>query len=299
MTNPSLRQWVVVGENDEEVTKNSILRYTLMIVLFVIVVQPMLNYAALKHGREYLMENVTLYDVGFGQKLVLYWRWKTHRDMMFLCNMTSESLTLGTHSLDLSLNNSFAKDPRMLRCGKEELGQVTRVGWCEPTPYNNSTDPGQAALANTTLGPASTLASDLHRLITVAHPQERPLGLVGSKRDEFVQSSCVLNGEVSKNIGFDQRQEFLFLLNGIPLDITMRRKLPSVLLHIIASSEKPKILFLLRMGIQKLILMKTQKLILKTSRGGSLICNWDHMSLVSIRILRLLLFRTIPFSLWI
>ena len=102
-------------------------------------------------------------------------------------DMTSESLTLGTHSLDLSLNNSFAKDPRMLRCGKEELGQVTRVGWCEPTPYNNSTDPGQAALANTTLGPASTLASDLHRLITVAHPQERPLGLVGSKRDEFVQ----------------------------------------------------------------------------------------------------------------
>ena len=52
---------------------------------------------------------------------------------------------------------------------------------------NSSTDPGQAALANTTLGPASTLASDLHRLITVAHPQERPLGLVGSKRDEFVQ----------------------------------------------------------------------------------------------------------------
>ena len=69
MTNPSLRQWVVVGENDEEVTKNSILRYTLKIVLFVIVVQPMLNYAALKHGREYLMLNVTLYDVGFGQKL--------------------------------------------------------------------------------------------------------------------------------------------------------------------------------------------------------------------------------------
>ena len=91
MTNPSLRQWVVVGENDEEVTKNSILRYTLKIVLFVIVVQPMLNYAALKHGREYLMENVTLYDVGFGQKLVLYWRWKTHRDMMFLYSMSKKT----------------------------------------------------------------------------------------------------------------------------------------------------------------------------------------------------------------
>lgn len=35
---------------------------------------------------------------------------------------------------------------------------------------NSSTDPGQAALANTTLGPASTLASDLHRLITDVHP---------------------------------------------------------------------------------------------------------------------------------
>ena len=59
-------------------------------------------------------------------------------------DMTSESLTLGTHSLDLSLNNSFAKDPRMLRCGKEELSQVKRVcvydrtglGCCEPAPYN-------------------------------------------------------------------------------------------------------------------------------------------------------------------
>ena len=77
-----------------------------------------------------------------------------------------------------------------------ELG----LGWCEPTPYNNSTDPGQAALANTPLGPASTLASDLHRLITVAHPQKRPLGLVGSKRDEFDQIFYVFLTEKSARI---------------------------------------------------------------------------------------------------
>ena len=81
-----MKQLVEVGENkssnkihlkpkkkisfdeSEEVTKNSIIGYILKIVLFVIVVPPMLSYAALKQDRD-LMHNLTLYDVGFGQKL--------------------------------------------------------------------------------------------------------------------------------------------------------------------------------------------------------------------------------------
>merc|ERR1719232_1488991 len=43
----------------------------LKILMFVIVVPPMLNYAGLKQEKEYLMKNISLYDVGFGQKLFM------------------------------------------------------------------------------------------------------------------------------------------------------------------------------------------------------------------------------------
>ena len=53
------------------------------------------------------------------------------------------------------------------------------LGWSEPAPRLNMSDPGEAAVART-LGPEATgvrMVSDLHRLITFAHPQEKPLVL--------------------------------------------------------------------------------------------------------------------------
>ena len=40
-------------------------------LLFIIVVPPMLNYASLRQERDFLTSNITLYDVGFSQKLFL------------------------------------------------------------------------------------------------------------------------------------------------------------------------------------------------------------------------------------
>ena len=57
------------------------------------------------------------------------------------------------------------------------------MGWSEPAPRLNLSDPGEAAVART-LGPEATglrMVSDLHRLVTFAHPQERPLVLVGAE----------------------------------------------------------------------------------------------------------------------
>ena len=57
------------------------------------------------------------------------------------------------------------------------------LGWSEPAPRLNMSDPGEAAVART-LGPEATgvrMVSDLHRLITFAHPQEKPLVLVGAE----------------------------------------------------------------------------------------------------------------------
>ena len=57
------------------------------------------------------------------------------------------------------------------------------LGWSEPAPRLNMSDPGEAAVART-LGPEATglrMVSDLHRLVTFAHPQERPLVLVGAE----------------------------------------------------------------------------------------------------------------------
>jgi len=192
MTNPQLRLRVVAGEKKSaniihqkpkkkitsseecdivEETKNSIIGNILKILLFVIAVPPMLNYASLKQEREYLMQNVTLYDVGFGQKLYM------------------SCIGEGKPTVILDAPTGMTSDSWIR--GQLELSQVTRVcvydraglGWSEPAPWLNTSDPGQAAVANT-LGPASTLlrmASDLHRLITFAHPQERPLVLVGAE----------------------------------------------------------------------------------------------------------------------
>ena len=41
------------------------------VLLFVVAVPPMLNYASLRQEREFLTTNITQYDVGFGQKFFL------------------------------------------------------------------------------------------------------------------------------------------------------------------------------------------------------------------------------------
>ena len=40
-------------------------------LLFVIVVPPMMNYGGLRQERDHLTRNITLFDVGFGQKLFM------------------------------------------------------------------------------------------------------------------------------------------------------------------------------------------------------------------------------------
>ena len=39
--------------------------------MFVIVVPPMMNYAGLRQERDHLTRNITMFDVGFGQKLFM------------------------------------------------------------------------------------------------------------------------------------------------------------------------------------------------------------------------------------
>ena len=43
----------------------------LKVLMFVIVVPPMMNYAGLRQEREHLTRNLTVFDVGFGQKLFM------------------------------------------------------------------------------------------------------------------------------------------------------------------------------------------------------------------------------------
>ena len=43
----------------------------LKVLLFVIVVPPMMNYAGLRQERDHLTRNITMFDVGFGQKLFM------------------------------------------------------------------------------------------------------------------------------------------------------------------------------------------------------------------------------------
>ena len=80
--------------------------------------------------------------------------------------------------------------------GQSELAQVTKtcvydragLGWSDPAPRLNMSDPGEAAVGRT-LGPEATvvrMAHDLHRLITFAYPQERPLILVGAELGALV-----------------------------------------------------------------------------------------------------------------
>ena len=116
-----------------------------------------------------MMKNISLYDVGFGQKLFMS--------------------CIGEGRPTVILDSPTGMTSDVWTRGQLDLAGVTRVcvydraglGWSDPPPTLNMSDPGQAAVGRT-LGPAGTvvrMAHDLHRLVTFANPQERPFVLVG------------------------------------------------------------------------------------------------------------------------
>ena len=54
------------SKTQNESSVNTILRGIFKVLLFIIVVPPMLNYAGLQKEREFLTSNLTRYDIGFG-----------------------------------------------------------------------------------------------------------------------------------------------------------------------------------------------------------------------------------------
>lgn len=163
----SVEQSDVQSSSSDSSTCGNILK----VLLFVIVAPPMMNYAGLRQEREHLSRNITTFDVGFGQKLFMS--------------------CLGEGSPTVILDAPTGATSDVWLSGQLQLASVTRVcvydragmGWSEPAPRLNLSDPGEAAVART-LGPEATglrMVSDLHRLVTFAHPQEKPLVLVGAE----------------------------------------------------------------------------------------------------------------------
>eukprot|EP00092_Neocalanus_flemingeri_P019240 GFUD01020842.1.p1 GENE.GFUD01020842.1~~GFUD01020842.1.p1 ORF type:complete len:396 (-),score=73.42 GFUD01020842.1:33-1220(-) len=150
---------------------NSVLGNIFKVLLFVIVVPPMLNYAGLKKEQEFLMADLTLYDIGFGQK------------MFFNCSGS------GKPTVILDAPTGMTSDSWVL--GQSELAKLTRVcvydraglGFSDAPPKLNISDPGEGAVARTLgqEGTAIRMVNDLHRIVTFSFPQERPFVLVGSE----------------------------------------------------------------------------------------------------------------------
>jgi len=150
---------------------NSFLRNALKILLFVVVAPPMLNYAGLRNEEEYLRTNLTVYDIGFGQK------------MFFNCSGA------GKPTVILDAPTGMTSDSWVF--AQQELAKLTRVctydraglGFSDPPPRLNLSDPGEGAVARTLgqEGTALRMANDLHRIVTFSFPQERPFVLVGSE----------------------------------------------------------------------------------------------------------------------
>jgi len=150
---------------------NNILGNIVKVLLFVIVVPPMLNYAGLQKEREFLTANLTLYDIGFGQK------------MFFNCSGA------GKPTVILDAPTGMTSDSWLL--GQSELAKLTRVcvydraglGFSDAPPKLNISDPGEGAVARTLgqEGTAVRMVNDLHRIVTFSYPQERPLVIVGSE----------------------------------------------------------------------------------------------------------------------
>jgi len=150
---------------------NTIVGNVFKVLLFVIVVPPMLNYAGLQKEREFLTANLTRYDIGFSQK------------MFFNCSGS------GRPTVILDAPTGMTSDSWIL--GQAELAKLTKVcvydraglGFSDAPPKLNISDPGEGAVART-LGTEATsvrMVNDLHRLVTFSFPQERPFVLVGSE----------------------------------------------------------------------------------------------------------------------
>lgn len=143
----------------------------LKVMIFVVIIPPMLNYAGLQREKEFLISQVTLFDVGFGQKMFM--------------NCTGK----GEPTVILDSPTGMTSDAWLT--GQLHLAEQTRVciydraglGFSDASPDFNMSDPGEGAVART-LGPTATavrMASDLHRLVTFSYPQEKPFILVGSE----------------------------------------------------------------------------------------------------------------------
>jgi len=149
---------------------NALTNY-LKVMLFILVIPPMLNYAGLQKEKEFLKAQLTLFDVGFGQKMFM--------------NCTGK----GQPTVILDSPTGMTSDAWL--AGQLHLASQTRVciydraglGFSDAAPSFNLSDPGEGAVART-LGPVATavrMASDLHRLVTFSYPQEKPFILVGSE----------------------------------------------------------------------------------------------------------------------
>eukprot|EP00090_Calanus_glacialis_P046266 TRINITY_DN8992_c0_g1_i3.p1 TRINITY_DN8992_c0_g1~~TRINITY_DN8992_c0_g1_i3.p1 ORF type:complete len:399 (+),score=95.04 TRINITY_DN8992_c0_g1_i3:50-1246(+) len=159
------------SKTQNENSVNTILGGVFKVLLFIIVVPPMLNYAGLQKEREFLTSNLTLYDIGFSQK------------MFFNCSGS------GKPTVILDAPTGMTSDSWVL--GQAELAKLTKVcvydraglGFSDAPPQLNISDPGEGAVARTLgkEGTAVRMVNDLHRIVTFSFPQERPFVLVGSE----------------------------------------------------------------------------------------------------------------------
>jgi len=184
------------------------------VLLVVVVVPPMLNYAGLQRERAFLRSHSLeppglMVDIGWGQELYL----------------RCEGEGLPTVVLEAPLGEASAS----MRALQAELAPLTRVcaydraglGLSTPPPRFNASHPGEAAVL-ATLGPEHSVArmvADLHRLLTVSAPQPRPLLLLGAG----------LGGLVARTYALVHPQEVGHLVLVEPLPETLLQ--PSHNLH--------------------------------------------------------------------
>ena len=143
------------------------------VLLFVVAVPPMLNYAGLKQERDHLITNATLFDVGFGQKLFMS------------CEGAGRPTVILDAPTGLTSEVWRRGQAELVRAGAGRVCVYDRagLGWSEAPPPLNMSDPGEAAVGRT-LGPEATalrMVADLHRLVSIVQQLERPLVLVGAE----------------------------------------------------------------------------------------------------------------------
>lgn len=139
-------------------------------LFLVMIMPPMVNYGGLQQERTYLSQRAVLYDIGFGQKLQL------------TCSGQGQPTVLLDAPVGETSDVWLAVQQELSKLTKTCVYDRAGLGLSDPAPRLNLSDPGEGAVART-MGPASTLVrmvTDLHRLVTFASPQERPLLIVGS-----------------------------------------------------------------------------------------------------------------------